>query len=337
MVLTLELTGVPGAAPAAAARATSGRPVDQPDLLHGPTSLRLLDLPLLQEDLPGRPRLLAAAAGAGPGWRRAELVASFDGGSTWAAAGATAPPAVLGTALEVPAAAGSALVDERGRIEVELLNETMWIESRSDSALADGANLALLGDELVQFGRAEPLGGRRFRLSRLLRGRRGTEWAAGLHATGESFVLIEAESLAVVEVPPGALGGEARLMAQGLGDPDGVLAIRTVAGEAMRPPAPVHLRADRQANGDLALSWVRRSRSGWVWLSGSDTPLGEEGESYRLTLTGAGSARSVTVAAPAFVYTATDQAADGLAGPLAVEVVQLGTSAPSRPASLVTD
>ena len=158
-----------------------------------------------------------------------------------------------------------------------------------------GANLAALGGELIQFGSAEPLGGRRFRLSRLLRGRRGTEWAT-LHAPGEPFALIEAESLAVLEAPLGSLGGEARLLAQGLGDPEGVLAVRTVTGEAMRPPPPVHLRAQKLANGDLALSWVRRSRSGWVWLSGSDTPLGEESEGYRLTLAGEGFERSVTVA-----------------------------------------
>lgn len=125
-------------------------------------------------------------------------------------------------------------------------------------------------------------------------------------------------------------------MAQGLGDPDGVLAVRAVAGEVMRPPAPAHFRADRLANGDLALAWVRRSRSGWVWLSGSDTPLGEESESYRVTLAGGGSSRSVTVFAPAYVYTAAEQAADGLTGPLTAEVIQLGTSAPSRPASLLT-
>ncbi|HYW14700.1 MAG TPA: phage tail protein [Allosphingosinicella sp.] len=336
MVLTLELTGVPGSAPAGAGPASPGRPVDQPDLLHGPTSLLVLDLPALGEEVPGRPRLLVAAAGAEPGWRRAELIASFDGGTSWASAGATAPPAILGAALEVPSAAGSAMIDQSGRIEVELLNEAMWLESRSDSALADGANLALLGQELIQFGLAEPLGDRRFGLSRLLRGRRGTEWAAGLHAPGEPFVLIEAESLAPVEVPLGSLGGEVRLLAQGLGDADGVLAVRTATGEAMRPPAPVHLRAERLANGDLALTWVRRSRSGWVWLSGSDTPLGEESEAYRLTLAGEGFARNATVAAPAYLYTAAEQAADGLAGPLTVEVIQLGTSAPSRPAFLVT-
>jgi hypothetical protein len=228
------------------------------------------------------------------------------------------------------------LFDERSSVEVELLNEAMWLESRNDAALASGANLAVLGEELIQFGVATPLGARRFRLSRLLRGRRGTEWAAGLHSAGEPFALIEAESLAAIDAPLGALGGEARLLATGLGDPDGVLALRQLRGEAMRPPSPVHLRAQRLANGDLALSWVRRSRNGWVWLSGSDTPLGEETEAYRLTLTGEAYQRSLTLPSPAFLYTATEQAADGLAGPLAIEVVQLGTSAPSRPASLVT-
>ena len=107
----------------------------------------------------------------------------------------------------------------------------MWLESRGDPALADGANLAVLGDELIQFGTAEPLGGRRFRLSRLLRGRLGTEWAAGLHEAGETFALIEAESLAGVEAPLSSLGGEARLLAVGLGDPEGVPAARPVTAK----------------------------------------------------------------------------------------------------------
>jgi hypothetical protein len=336
MVLTLELSGVPGAAAAPAEGASGGRPVGQPDLLHGATSLLLLDLPLAGEDLPARPRLLVAAAGAEAGWRRAELTASFDGGSSWAAAGSTAPSAIMGTALTAPVAAGSALLDTRSGFEVELLNDAMWLEGRSDAALAAGANLAVLGEELIQFGIAEPLGERRFRLSRLLRGRRGTEWASGLHPPGEPFALIEAESLAVVEAPLAAIGGDAQLLAGGIGDSEGAPAVRRIEGEAMRPPSPVHLRAERRENGDLALSWVRRSRNGWAWLSGSDTPLGEEAESYRLTLAGAGFDRSVTVPAPAYLYTAAEQAADGLAGPLTYTVVQLGTSAASRPESATT-
>jgi hypothetical protein len=334
MVLTLELAGAPEAA-AGPAGASAGRPVGQPDLIHGPTSLLLLDLPLALEARPAQPRLLVASAGASPGWRRAALAASFDGGASWSAAGTTAPSAVIGTALTVPSAVGAALLDERNRVEVELLNAAMWLESRDDDALASGANLAVIGDELVQFATAEPLGGRRFRLSRLLRGRRGTEWASGLHAAGEPFALIEAESLASVDVPLGSLGSEARLVATGLGDPEGVAAARPVSGEAMRPPSPVHFRSERLANGDLELSWVRRSRDGWVWLSGIDTPLGEEAESYRLTLAGEGFERTAVLAAPFHLYTAAEQAADGVAGSISAEIVQLGTSAPSRPARLI--
>ena len=55
------------------------------------------------------------------------------------------------------------------------------------NALMAGANLALVGDELLQFGRAEQLGPGRFRLSRLLRGRRGTEWAARTQPSASHF------------------------------------------------------------------------------------------------------------------------------------------------------
>src|SRR3546814_3877061 len=62
----------------------------------------------------------------------------------------------------------------------------------SDVCSSDlGANLALIDDELVQFGHVEQLGGHRFRLRRLLRGRRGTEWASADHEAGGRFILIE--------------------------------------------------------------------------------------------------------------------------------------------------
>src|SRR3546814_1448079 len=122
----------------------------------------------------------------------------------------------MGWAETVPGGGGSALIDTNATAEVVLLNEAMWLESRSDAALAGGANLALLGEELIQFGVAEPLGGGRFRLSRLLRGRRGTEWATGTHAVGEGFVLIDQASLAAVEPALALLGGELQIMASGL-------------------------------------------------------------------------------------------------------------------------
>lgn len=333
MVVSLELRGAarraPGGAPAAA-----GRPVAEPDAPHGPTALVLVALPSGEEgQAPGRPALVAAAAGAA-GWRGADLLASFDGGTRWQPAGRTAAPAVIGTLLTVPGAAPSTLIDARHPFEVELLDDAMWLEGRSDGALADGANAAALGDEILQFGTVEPLGGRRFRLSRLLRGRRGTEWAAAAgHVPGEPFVLLDPATLAPVAVPVGALEGQARLLAAGIGDPaEGTAAIRAGGGGADAPPSPAQLRAARRANGDIAISWVRRSRLGWTWADGADAPLGEEKEAYRLRLSGAGFERTAETTVPAYTYAASDQEADGAAGALSIEVVQLGTWAASRPA-----
>jgi hypothetical protein len=333
MVVTLELAKLPPAQ-AAAVAAGAGRPVAERDRPHGPTSLRLLDLPL-----PGgsddRPLLLALAAGREEVWRRAELAASFDGGASWEAKGRTAPPAILGHSIGALPPVGSALFDERSSLEVELLHEGMWLEGRSDAALLAGANLAAVGEELLQFGRVEPLGGGRFRLSHMLRGRRGTEWAAAAHQAGDPFALLDADTATAIDVPLARLGSEVRLVASGLGDTEEpAQAQRVAGGEGVRPPSPVHLRAELHADGSVAFSWVRRSRLGWDWLDGGDAPLVEESEAYRLTLSAGAFQRTVTIGASSYLYMAAEQAADGWSGPLTVSVVQLGTLAASRPAQL---
>ncbi len=210
MVTELELVRVPSALMPAGS-ANPGRPTREPDLLHGPTKLFLLDLPVIGDEAPSTPQLVAAAAGAAEGWRRAALTMSLDG-SAWEPQGSSATPAIAGHATTVLGPCGSALIDLAGSVEVHLLKGGMWLEGRSDDALATGANAAMLGDELIQFGSAEPLGGGRFRLSRLLRGRRGTEWAAATHVAGEAFVLLDRERLSVLDSSAGSVGGELRLM-----------------------------------------------------------------------------------------------------------------------------
>jgi hypothetical protein len=58
------------------------------------------------------------------------------------------------------------------------------------------------------FGQADPIGTGQFRLSRLVRGLRGTDRAVGNHSAGEAFVLIERTALQAIPLPPWALGYE---------------------------------------------------------------------------------------------------------------------------------
>jgi hypothetical protein len=121
----------------------------------------------------------------------------------------------------------------------------------------------------------------------------------------------------------------------GLGEGgDGAIAVRQFGGAALRPPAPVHLRAERRPDGGLVLGWTRRSRAGWDWTSG-ETPLGEERESYRVTVLAERNViRVADTAEPFFEYPAAHREADGAAGTVTIEVVQVGTHAASQPSRI---
>ena len=334
MAVRLELVAHGGGG-AASLPAVAGRAAAARDLRHGPTTIRLFDAPALGTMAEAGPRLLVAAAGVEAGWRGAVLELSTDGGASWSAAGATAPAAVMGRVRGVLGEAGATLFDERHAVEVELLNDEMWLESRDDDALVGQANLAMIGDELVQFGRAEPIGPRRFRLSRLLRGRRGSEWAAGGHADGEPFTLIEAESLVSIALPTEKIGGAARIMARGIADGDSPpVATHAIGVEAVRPPSPVHLGATQEADGSVAIAWTRRSRTGWAWVDGVDAAIDEAREAYRVTIAAGARVRTVEVGEPAYVYSAVAQAEDGAGAMLDIRVEQLGSTAASRAARI---
>jgi|GEM_PF-2209587 len=340
MTVSLNCVWATAASAANADAATPGRAVSDPDLEHGPTHLELLDLPALDDSLDAAPRLLIAAAGPLPGWRSANLEASFDGGTSFESLGRTAPPAIIGAAVGVLQPGQSALLDTASAIDVELLHEDMWLAGVADGALVSGNNIAVLGDELIQFGIAAALGGNRFRLSRLLRGRRGTEGAMTAHVSGERFVLLDPETVKSLDRPGSAIGGTVELLATGIGDFGVPVSVSNIVhGRSVRPPMPVHLTAHREADGAIRFDWIRRSRIGWAWTSGGDIPLGEEEERWRVVIEPAsGQTRTLETDEAFLTYSVADQLADGTEAvdTFVLSVTQLGVIAESDPAAGAT-
>jgi hypothetical protein len=107
----------------------------------------------------------------------------------------------------------------------------------------------------------------------------------------------------------------------------------TLFGEALKPPAPVALDASWQGNGDLQLSWTRRSRQGWSWIDEIDVPLGEAREQYRVTAIGAAASLEFETGQPSLAIAASTLGSAG-SGPAAIEIRQIGDCAASRPARL---
>jgi hypothetical protein len=269
--------------------------------------------------------LLIAAAGSSPGWRRSSFAISADGGETYAHAGEARAACVMGV---ITAAVGPGCDDRWDRVtsvEVELLADAMWLEGRSEAAVLAGANLAVVGDEIVQFASAAPIGPRRFTLSGLLRGRRGT--AATAHAAGERFVLLDPDRLVAVEPGIEAVGRTLRVRATGNGDGATPAVMHPFAGNALRPFPPALLRYVR-SGGDLVFDWVRRGSGGLAWVDGLDAPL-DAPEAYRVEIFVAGTAvRAVTVPSSSWRYTAAARAADAPPGtPITIVVAQFGVLA----------
>jgi len=334
--MRIKLTLVPARLnPARPMAADSGRARTTPDSIHGPTRLMVAELPWLDAGLAQRPNIIVAAAGPSPGWRKAGLMQSADNGTSWTEIGETAAPAVMGRTIGRLGGASPASFDRNSSLIVDLLHDEMTLSNVDDDALLAGRNLMLVGRELMQFGRAERMAPARYRLSHLLRGRRGTEAEIDGHAAGDPVLLLDRSSLITLENV--AESGRIDILASGIGDADPVAAGCVIGGLAVRPLSPVHLVTDREADGAIRLRWIRRSREGWNWPDGIETPLGEEREAYRLIVTpNRGAGWQTELERPEALLSASQISALRAQGAtnLSCEISQLGRMAASLPSAI---
>jgi hypothetical protein len=156
-----------------------------------------------------------------------------------------------------------------------------------------------------------------FVLSTLLRGRRGTEVYVSGHEPGEMFVMLD-DSAAIGRrlLPLDQVGKTLHLAAVARGGEAGNSKPQAIAlaGNDLKPYAPVHLAASGSFGADITLSWVRRTRVGGDLKDGFGTVLlAEDTEEYELEVLGPedDARRTVTgLTSPTFTYTAAMQAED---------------------------
>ncbi len=198
------------------------------------------------------------------------------------------------------------------------------LASVTDLALFGGANALAVEAvpgvwEVLQFGVAELIAPGRYRLTRLLRGQRGTEDAMGAPALAGARVVVLDEALAPLPVSEAALGLEANWRVGAASKPVSDRSYRalgfTPGGVGLRPFSVAHVEQPwRKARepGDLVIRWTRRSRAlaADSWTA-PEVPLAEEAEAYEVEiLDGAIVRRTLASATTSVTYTSAQQAAD---------------------------
>lgn len=306
--------------------ADGGRSVANSDVVAAAATLALLDIPNVTGEVASEPLILLAASSPTPGWSARSVSIAIPGQAL--VNQTTRRKSMLGSADSVLGFAEAALMDLVNTVDIELIDQEQWLTSCDDRALSDGLNLAVLGDELIQFGNAALLGPGRFRLSRLLRGRGGTEWASSSHAAGETFCLIERDGLQAVALPAWCTGSIVTASAAKASNWS-----VSVSAESLRPPNPVNAAAELLPSGEVLLSWTRRSRSGFAWIDEIDAPLGEASEQYRVNVSGAAGSIELACQEAALTIDAATIAQCG-AGTASIEIRQIGDGAVSRPTQL---
>lgn len=276
------------------------------------TALALLDIPAFPGDDNTTAVLRAAAAGVADGWVGSALYRSDDNGANYNRLGDIPASAVLGTANNALASSNATNVfDEVGNVSVVLLGDGE-LSSTSELAVLNGANAALLGDEIIQFKTATLTAPGKYTLSGLLRGRLGTEWAISTHAAGERFVLLDGR-LFKQSMGNNLIGLLRQYKAVSFGSSlaDTSAQSMTYNAVSLKPYAPVHITGTRDGSGNLTLNWIRRSRLGGQWQDNVDVPLNETSESYQIDiLNGTTVVRTINANTPTASYSAVEQTAD---------------------------
>ncbi len=279
--------------------------------LPASVALYLLDLPLLQtpDDQPG----VYVAASAPVNWKGASIYRSGDG-VNYAPFANIALAATAGIATTVLGDGPSGYLDKAHTVDVQVGSGSLSSCSLAD--LLNGANAALLGDEILQFQKAELKGPGLYTLSHLLRGRRGTEEAVTTHGLGERFVLLKTGALSFV---PNALSDRSKGYAFRLLSPGQTLGSAqdyafTYNMKTLCPLAPVNIKGTRSlgTSGDLTIRWTRRARLHAEWCDYIDVPLDETQERYDMDIMDGSAVKRAFkgLASPSVLYTAEEQTAD---------------------------
>lgn len=244
------------------------------------TSVQIFNLPAITDadDVPG---YATGASSSSERWIGGYLTASNDGGQTFVAQTSYAVRMTKGVATTVLPANRVFTIDRSIKIVVQL--EFGTLETISEAQLLNGQNLALLGEEIINFQSAVLTGVLQYEISGFLRGQKGTEDKIYSHFSGEQFVLLNpAINRVAIDQALINVSRIGRSFTIGRPNEDYTEFNFTATAANLVPWAPVNIKATRATNLDL--SWTRRARITNGWNNLNDIPIGETIEQYRVDL-----------------------------------------------------
>lgn len=252
-------------------------PSEPPSLIVSPSVIEIIDSHILssQDDMLG---YYVAVSSETQDWSGAVVELSKDGGANWIDSDTTTSNATMGQLAATLPAHTHWYRDDVNTLTVELLREDMELVSATMTDMLNRVNLAIIGDELINFSDADQVGPTTWELRGLLRGRKGT--AAVSHSAGERFVLLDSLDITFVPAELFELGRNLTFRVTSFGaepGPDSTTITYMGRSQIERQPAYLHARRD---GSNLVVSWQGVGRLG----GGASVAMGAYFTGFRITL-----------------------------------------------------
>lgn len=283
------------------------------------TAIELMDIPILQ-DADNDAGFYAAAKGDGTPYAGSAIFNSADG-VEYTRQATVLESAVFGVCTSTLGDwTGPRAFDEQNSVTVDVDDGTLASSTRDVVLNSAAVNAMLVGSELLQFRTATLVSAGVYKLTGLLRGGRGTEWAMTGHAGSERCVLLRTEGLRRIVLENSDLGlarwYKGVTLGRALSSATAEQFTDTALG--LKPFAPFDLRATRDGSNNVTFTWQRRTRLATraIGALGISVPLGEDSEAYEIDIyadgTYAAVLRTISATSATAAYSAAEQTADGL-------------------------
>ena len=292
-------------------------PIDPPSLILGDTVLHFIDSHIIA-DRDDRLGYYVAFGRASDQWLGALIELSTDGGENFTESLDVTLEGTFGTLVDPLPAASVWTPDFAQTVRVRLVLDDV-LEPATFAEVLSRKNLALIGNELINFMDAEQVAEREWLLTGFLRGRKGTPIAA--HPAGTRFVLMDRQLVFFIEADVFDLGQPITFRATTAGTAVAVTQTVTFTGQSQIERQPAYLAAVR-AGGNISITWQGVGRLGGSGAVG----MGAFFTGYQVTVNG--TAQPVQ---PAESLTITDPG-----GAVTIQVRQINQLTGAGPAATVT-
>lgn len=296
----------------------SGGEVTGPDGsigLSGDTLFVALDIPVVDESAQNAIGFVGVATGYLAAWPGAVIFRSSDSGQTWEDLQGFHGKCTIGRVRSKLLMSSSIHIDQSS-ILVDMISGE--ISSITRDQMLSGQNYVAYGAngrwEIIRFQNAVLQSDGSYLVSGFVRGEFGTEWATGLHAASDWFVVLSDPDNQFIGMSAASIGQQ--FIYRGITNGADILSADdkpfTYSGVNLECLSPVYARGSRDGSGNFTGSFTRRSRvSGTWWTTGTPSPVGESAESYAIdVMSGSTVKRTIASTSESFSYSAANQVAD---------------------------